>query len=104
MSLRCGFDTYEISDTMIVLIDRNETGLASVTNQADEVVTWLQLHLNGGIGLRRVYYRDSDGRLISWWSRVAGSPAFAPAPPASSSIFARSTTHSRSRYERVGSD
>ena len=59
MSLRCGFDTYEISDTMIVLIDRNETGLASVTNQADEVVTWLQLHLNGGIGLRRVYYRDS---------------------------------------------
>ena len=40
MSLRCGFDTYEISDTMILLIDRNETGFASVTNQADEVVTW----------------------------------------------------------------
>ncbi|WP_270804922.1 MULTISPECIES: hypothetical protein [unclassified Aeromonas] len=87
MSLRCGFDTYEISDTMIVLIDRNETGLASVTNQADEVVTWLQLHLNGGIGLRRVYYRDSDGRFDELVVKGGRFASFRACPPSQQQYF-----------------
>lgn len=48
------------SDTTVILSDIN-TG-RSLTNDAAKVVPWLASHLDG-LGSRRVYYRDSDGRF-----------------------------------------
>ena len=60
--LRCAFDTYYLGDTAIMLIDRSEPFYASVTNDADQGIPWLEQNVDGGIGQRKVYYRDTDGR------------------------------------------
>ena len=60
--LRCAFDTYYLGDTAIMLIDRSEPFFASVTNEDDQVIPWLEQNVDGGIGQRKVYYRDTDGR------------------------------------------
>lgn len=51
----------EITDTRIVVVDRDEG--RSVTNDAENVVRQLEDTIEGGIGLRKVYYRDTDGRF-----------------------------------------
>lgn len=61
--LRCSFDTYLLGDLYIVLIDRDMPGFASVTNDADAVITSLTNLIPGGIGKRRVVYQDSDKRF-----------------------------------------
>lgn len=55
------FEIRRISDTFIVLIDR-DNGSRSVTNDAPWVIDQIQAVVPGGIGKRRVYYRDSSGR------------------------------------------
>ncbi|OUW26029.1 MAG: hypothetical protein CBD27_08950 [Rhodospirillaceae bacterium TMED167] len=51
----------EITDTRIILVDRDEG--RSVTNDAERVVRQLDESIRGGIGHRKVYYRDTDGRF-----------------------------------------
>lgn len=52
----------EITDTRIIVVDRDEGG-RSVTNDAENVVRQLGDSIQGGVGLRKIYYRDTDGRF-----------------------------------------
>lgn len=56
--VRATFEVALQTDTHLVLIDLDQG--ASVTNDADAVVAWLAANLEGGIGKRKVYYRDTD--------------------------------------------
>lgn len=60
-NLKSSFDIALACDTHVVLVDRDEG--ASVTNDADAVVERLQNTLPGGIGRRKVFYRDTMGRF-----------------------------------------
>lgn len=51
----------EVTDTRIIVVDRDQG--PSVTNDAEKVVRQLNESIEGGIGLRKVYYRDTDGRF-----------------------------------------
>ncbi|HBT4579641.1 TPA: hypothetical protein MB314_005602 [Klebsiella pneumoniae] len=59
--VRAAFEVVLQTDTHLVLIDLDQG--ASVTNDADAVIAWLAANLEGGIGKRKVYYRDTDGRF-----------------------------------------
>lgn len=51
----------EITDTRIIVVDRDEG--RSVTNDAENVVRQLGDSIEGGVGRRKIYYRDTDGRF-----------------------------------------
>lgn len=51
----------KVTDTFVLISDNNR-GL-SVTNAARHIVSELHERLKGGIGHRRLYYRDSTGRF-----------------------------------------
>jgi len=56
--MRCSFETVKTTEGMLVI--RDADGMTSVTNQADQVVR----HFNDlGMGVRRLYYYDTDGKL-----------------------------------------
>lgn len=46
-------------EDFVILIDHDEG--ASVTNDAENVIRWLDANLDGGLGQRKVYYRDTSG-------------------------------------------
>ena len=50
------------NDMMVIVIDDDEEGSPSLTNSADAVIQDLNSKV-GGLGSRRVYYRDSVGRF-----------------------------------------
>src|SRR5690554_3119203 len=52
------FDIALCTDTTVVLLDRDMG--RSITNDADLVIPWLNEHLAGGLGKRRVFYRDTS--------------------------------------------
>lgn len=56
---------------------RSDQG-ASVTNDADAVIAWLAANLEGGIGKRKVYYRDTDGRFDELKVNAGAFAGFAP--------------------------
>lgn len=49
-----------------------------VTNDADAVIAWLAANLEGGIGKRKVYYRDTDGRFDELKVNAGAFAGFAP--------------------------
>lgn len=51
-----------VNDLMVIVFDDDEDGLPSVTNSADAVIKDLNTQVRG-LGLRRVFYRDSVGRF-----------------------------------------
>ena len=58
------FEVKHISETMIVLIDLdNDSCAPSVTNAADAVVEVLKATFPGGLRSRKIYYRDTEGRI-----------------------------------------
>lgn len=59
--LRCVFTIVEVNDLFILLID-NDIG-RSVTNDAEAVIDWINSCITGGIGERKVYYRDTADRF-----------------------------------------
>ena len=58
---RASFKIAIESDTHIVLIDLDDG--RSLANDIVSVVARLKNHLQGGIGGRRIYYRDTSGRF-----------------------------------------
>ena len=71
--------TFEIAlqtDTNLILIDLDQG--ASVTSDADAVIAWLAANLEGGIGKRKVYYRDTDGRFDELKVNAGTFAGFAP--------------------------
>ncbi len=61
MKEKSRFDVLLETDVFIMIVDRDDGG-CSVTNDVCNVVQRLSSSL-GGIGKRRVYYRDSQGRF-----------------------------------------
>jgi hypothetical protein len=61
IQLRCAFEIAVVTDLLVLLLDCDEG--ASVTNDVESVVSVLSVELPGGVGHRRVYYRDSLGRF-----------------------------------------
>ena len=61
MDVRHIFKIEIVTDTIIVLGD-TDFG-PSITNAARHVIDNLAQDLNGGIGKRKVYYRDTTGRF-----------------------------------------
>jgi hypothetical protein len=61
MKMEARFDVLLETDMFIMIVDRDDGG-RSVTNDVCNVVQRLS-SLLGGIGKRRVYYRDSQGRF-----------------------------------------
>ncbi|MBB1371329.1 hypothetical protein [Pseudoalteromonas sp. SR45-4] len=60
-TLSCSFEVALITDTLIILVD-NDIG-NSVTSDANAVINSLQQTLEHGIGNRKVFYKDTDGRF-----------------------------------------
>ncbi|WP_422452134.1 hypothetical protein [Endozoicomonas sp. ALC066] len=76
-------DSYQLihcSDTTIVLVDP-ELGAMSLTNNAINVIDHLSKSLPGGIGSRKVYYRDSMGRFDELVIRDERFSSFYPCTP-----------------------
>nr|UHA81097.1 hypothetical protein pKpnC6_00129 [Klebsiella pneumoniae] len=74
--VRATFEVALQTDTHLVLIDLDQG--ASVTNDADAVIAWLAANLEGGIGKRKVYYRDTDGRFDELKVNAGTFAGFAP--------------------------
>lgn len=86
--VRASFRIAEATDTLVLLVDRNQ-GM-SVTNDAEAVVAWLGEHLAGGIGQRRVFYRDTEGRFDKLVLEKSGAFAgLKPGSQAQQAHFAR---------------
>lgn len=60
-TLRATFEVALQTDTHIIIVDLDNG--PSVTNDASAVIAWLNANLDGGIGSRRVYYRDTSNRF-----------------------------------------
>lgn len=60
-TLRSTFEVVLQTDTHVIILDLDNG--SSVTNDACSVIVWLEANLLGGIGQRRVYYRDTMGRF-----------------------------------------
>lgn len=78
------FELLLTSDTLVLLVDLDQG--ASVTNDAEAVVSLVSAEI-GGIGRRRVYYRDTLGgfnELMISRERFIG---FKPATPGQRSMF-----------------
>ena len=58
--MRSSFDIITINDVAIILIDLNKG--RSVSSDAPNVVNDLQKKIPGGIGYRRIFFRNSKGR------------------------------------------
>ena len=58
--MRSSFDVVAINDLAIILIDLNKG--RSVSSDAPNVVNDLQKKIPGGIGYRRIFFRNSKGR------------------------------------------
>ncbi|ETS32002.1 hypothetical protein PTE_01758 [Photorhabdus khanii NC19] len=74
--VRASFEVALQTDTHLVLIDLDQE--ASVTNDAEAVIAWLAANLGGGIGKRKVYYRDTDGRFDEIKVNAGAFAGFAP--------------------------
>lgn len=65
------------TDLYIILVD-NDDGERSLTNSAPDVILDLQRRLSGGIGMRRVFYRDSTRRYDQLLVEKGTFSGFAP--------------------------
>lgn len=70
------YSVYEMTDTRIVLVDHDEG--RSVTNDAGNVVQQLNDSIQGGIGHRRIYYRDTAGCFDELVTRDGRFVRFSP--------------------------
>jgi hypothetical protein len=85
--LRSSFEVVVDCDTHILLIDK-ECG-ASVTNDADAVIAWLQHALENGIGARKVFYRDTAGRFDELSVKSGKFDGFKPCSDGQQKTFAK---------------
>lgn len=75
-----------VNDMMVIVIDDDEDGLPSLTNSADAVIKDLDSKV-GGLGSRRVYYRDSVGRFDELCHSSGTFTAFAACKPSQQEAF-----------------
>jgi len=82
---RASFEIVQVTDTLVLLYDRDEG--RTVTNDAEAVVEAVSERL-GGIGRRRVYYRDTDGYFNELVVRKERFASFRACPPGQQQTFA----------------
>lgn len=87
MRLRCSFDAYRIGDMFLMVVDRDEPLFASVTNDAEAVIAWLDKRLDGGIGCRRVIYSDSYGNFAELLAKCGKFAGFKGCTPSQQAYF-----------------
>lgn len=76
MKIEANFDVLLTTGMFIIIADRDDGG-RSVTNDAANVVDRVSA-LVGGVGKRRLYYRDSAGRYDELKVRNESFAGFAP--------------------------
>lgn len=59
VAIKSTFSVPVENEEFIILVDHDEG--CSVTNDAENVIRWLDENLDGGLGQRKVYYRDTSG-------------------------------------------
>lgn len=79
-----------INDLMVIVLDDDEEGYPSVTNSADAVVKDLNSQV-GGLGSRRVFYRDSVGRFDELCHANGVFTSFAACKPSQQEAFREMT-------------
>lgn len=79
-----------INDLMVIVFDDDAEGYPSVTNSADAVVNDLNSQV-GGLGSRRVYYRDSVGRFDELCHTNGIFASFAACKPSQQEAFREMT-------------
>jgi len=83
------YDFLAITDTLVLIADQDLVGRRSVTNDADVVVKDVDRRL-GGLGRRRLFYRDSIGRYDELKHDGRGNfKGFAAGSPEQQKFFAR---------------
>lgn len=76
MKIEANFDVLLTTGMFIIIADSDDGG-RSVTNDAASVVERVSM-LSGGIGKRRLYYRDSAGRYDELKVKNEAFAGFAP--------------------------
>lgn len=80
------FSIIEVSDLQVVIDDDQAPGHPTVTNSAAKVVAALHDEL-GGLGRRRVFYRDTSGRYDELRHENGVFTGFAPGTPSQQAFF-----------------
>ena len=75
-----------VNDMMVIIFDDDEEGCPSVTNSAEAVIKDLNSKV-GGLGSRRVYYRDSVGRFDELCHSSGVFTGFAACKPSQQEAF-----------------
>ena len=75
------YSIQSVTDLHVIIIDEVQADLPSLTNSADAVVTDLNVKI-GGLGKRKLYYRDSIKRYDEIKHINGKFDGFAPCKPA----------------------
>lgn len=89
------------NDMMVIVIDDDEEGCPSLTNSADAVIQDLNSKV-GGLGSRRVYYRDSVGRFDELCHSSGVFTGFAACKPSQQEAFRNMTQGPQADHRAVG--
>ena len=84
MNLQAIFKIATVTDTLVLILDQD--GPRSVTNDAQGVIDRLAAEL-GGLGLRRIFYRDTMGRFDELKVEDGRFVGFAPCSPHQQEAF-----------------
>jgi hypothetical protein len=84
MNLQAIFKIATVTDTLVLILDQD--GPRSVTNDAQGVIDRLAAEL-GGLGLRRIFYRDTMGRFDELKVEQGRFVGFAPCSPHQQEAF-----------------
>lgn len=81
------------NDLMVIITDDDMDDRPSITNSASEVIADLDIKC-GGLGVRRVYYRDTIGRYDELRHSKGTFSGFVPCKPSQQEAF-RELVHQR---------
>lgn len=81
-NLKARFAVADVTAEDLVIVDLD--GLKSITNDAEAVVNYLNAVAPNGLGERRIFYRDTQGRFDEIKTKNGAFDGFAPCSPAQS--------------------
>lgn len=79
-----------VNDLMVIVFDDDEVDLPTITNSAEAVIKDLNTRV-GGLGSRRVFYRDSVGRFDELCHSNGDFKGFAACKPSQQEAFKEMT-------------
>ena len=83
------FSIQTITDSFVLIIDLDQG--RTVTNDAKNVVSSLRHQLSDGLGLRRIFYRDTCGRFDELKHIKGAYDSIAPCTDSQQPFFSRLT-------------